>query len=83
MTTKINIQEEILAEINKLSTSQLNEVLQFIININLSNNSNSINGEKSIETKNKKHRVGILKGTFNLPLPDDFDQPLEDMEEYM
>ena len=26
---------------------------------------------------------GSLKGTFVLPLPDDFDQPLEDFKEYM
>ena len=24
----------------------------------------------------------ILKGTFVLPLPDDFDEPLEDFQEY-
>jgi hypothetical protein len=26
----------------------------------------------------KKRRSGILKGTFVLPLPDDFDEPLAD-----
>ncbi|NES18965.1 MAG: DUF2281 domain-containing protein [Symploca sp. SIO3E6] len=31
----------------------------------------------------KKRRSGILKGTFVLPLPDDFDEPLEDFEQYM
>jgi hypothetical protein len=31
----------------------------------------------------RKRRVGILKGTFVLPLPDDFDEPLEDFKEYM
>lgn len=30
----------------------------------------------------KKRRVGILKGTFVLPLSDDFDEPLEDFQEY-
>jgi hypothetical protein len=30
----------------------------------------------------KKRRVGILKGTFVLPLPDDFDDSLEDFQEY-
>jgi hypothetical protein len=30
----------------------------------------------------KKRRVGILKGTFVLPLPDNFDEPLEDFQEY-
>ncbi|MHC5768948.1 MAG: DUF2281 domain-containing protein [Nostoc sp.] len=31
----------------------------------------------------KKRRSGILKGTFVLPLPDDFDEPLEVFKEYM
>jgi hypothetical protein len=30
-----------------------------------------------------KRRAGILKGTFVLPLPDDFDEPLADFKEYM
>jgi Protein of unknown function (DUF2281) len=31
----------------------------------------------------KKRQAGFLKGTFLLPLPDDFDEPLEDFQEYM
>lgn len=31
----------------------------------------------------KKRRSGILKGTFVLPLPDYFDEPLADFKEYM
>ena len=31
----------------------------------------------------KKRQAGFLKGTFTLPLPDDFDQPLDDLKEYM
>ena len=27
--------------------------------------------------------AGSMKGTFILPLPDDFDEPLTDLEEYM
>lgn len=34
-------------------------------------------------SSNKKRHAGALKGTFVLPLPDDFDQPLSDFEEYM
>lgn len=33
--------------------------------------------------KPKKRRSGILQGTFVLPLADDFDEPLEDFQEYM
>ncbi|BAZ12464.1 hypothetical protein NIES4071_42950 [Calothrix sp. NIES-4071] len=36
-----------------------------------------------VNSSHKKRRSGILKGTFNLPLPDDFNQPLEDFKEYM
>ncbi|MEY2977055.1 MAG: DUF2281 domain-containing protein [Prochlorotrichaceae cyanobacterium] len=38
---------------------------------------------KSVETPQKKRRSGILEGTFVLPLPDDFDDPLEEFAEYM
>ncbi|MEB3886968.1 DUF2281 domain-containing protein [Lyngbya sp. CCY1209] len=31
----------------------------------------------------KKRRSGILQGMFVLPLPDDFDEPLEDFQDYM
>jgi hypothetical protein len=39
---------------------------------------------KGIEKNPEKRRLsGSMKGTFVLPLPDDFDEPLEDFEEYM
>lgn len=31
----------------------------------------------------KKRRSGILQGMLVLPLPDDFDEPLEDLKDYM
>jgi len=31
----------------------------------------------------KKPLAGSMKGTFVLPLPEDFDAPLEEFEEYM
>lgn len=31
----------------------------------------------------KKRRAGTMKGMFVLPLPDDFDEPLEEFKEYM
>ena len=36
-----------------------------------------------VKPSQKKRRADLLKGTFVLPLPDDFDEPLEDMKEYM
>jgi hypothetical protein len=31
----------------------------------------------------KKSLLGCMKGTFVLPLPDDFNEPLEEFAEYM
>jgi Protein of unknown function (DUF2281) len=39
--------------------------------------------EEPIETPRKKRRAGTMKGTFVLPLADDFDAPLDDFQEYM
>lgn len=37
-----------------------------------------------IENKPKKRRLaGSMKGTFVLPLPDNFDEPLEEFLDYM
>jgi len=39
---------------------------------------------KSSETNTgKKRRSGILQGMFVLPLPDGFDEPLEDLKDYI
>jgi Protein of unknown function (DUF2281) len=35
------------------------------------------------KSSKKKRRSGILQGTFGLPLPADFDAPLEDFGDYM
>ena len=38
----------------------------------------------STEAPQKKYRrAGTMEDMFVLPLPDDFDEPLEDMKEYM
>ena len=31
----------------------------------------------------KKRLAGSMKGTFVLPLPDDFDEPLDDFKDYI
>ena len=36
-----------------------------------------------IEPPKKKSLAGCMKGTFVLPLPDDFNDPLEEFAEYM
>ena len=36
-----------------------------------------------IQQPKKRSRAGSMKGTFVLPLPDDFNDPIDDFEEYM
>ncbi len=38
---------------------------------------------KTTPVPQKKRQAGFLKGTFVLPLAEDFDVPLEDFQEYM
>ena len=44
---------------------------------------NHSEGSSSQQSETRKRRSGILQGTFVLPLADDFDEPLEDFQEYM
>lgn len=44
---------------------------------------NYAKGNSAQESQTHKRRSGILRGTFVLPLPGDFDEPLEDFQEYM
>ena len=39
--------------------------------------------EGAIEMPRKKRQAGTMKGTFVLPLAEDFDAPLDDFQEYM
>lgn len=39
--------------------------------------------EETQEKPKKKRLVGSMKGTFVLPLPEDFDEPLDDFKDYM
>jgi Protein of unknown function (DUF2281) len=38
---------------------------------------------QSTSQPQRKRQAGFLKGTFALPLPEDFNEPLEDFQEYM
>ncbi|MBW4541603.1 MAG: DUF2281 domain-containing protein [Myxacorys chilensis ATA2-1-KO14] len=67
----------ILETLKKLSNAAKLEVLhyaEFLVAKEL---------ENSVENAEKKRQAGALKGTFVLPLPDDFDEPLDDFKEYM
>ena len=45
--------------------------------------SNVTDSEKDTQTTKKRSLAGFMKGTFVLPLPDDFNEPLEEFAEYM
>jgi Protein of unknown function (DUF2281) len=70
------IETTILEYLHKLPDSLQQEVLhytQFLLETHAKNNPLS----------QKKRQAGFLKGTFDLPLPEDFNDPLEDFQEYM
>lgn len=73
------IQPVILEKLEELPESLQTEVLHYIEFLIDKHGKDSIQAEPT-----KKLRVaGTMKGMFVLPLPDDFDEPLEDMKEYM
>jgi hypothetical protein len=43
----------------------------------------SRSGKNVASSPVKKRQAGMMKGTFVLPLVDDFNAPLEDFQEYM
>jgi hypothetical protein len=73
------IQPVILEKLDKLPEPLQTEVLhyiEFLLDKHATN--------PTPEEAQKKHRLaGSMKGTFVLPLPDDFDEPLKEFEEYM
>lgn len=75
----MTIDTEILQTITQMPEPLKQEVLHYAKYL-IENYSESKSEE---EQPQKKRRAGILKGTFVLPLPDDFDEPLEDFREYM
>lgn len=75
---KTMIQPVILEKLEELPESLQTEVLHYIEFLIEKQAKNSTQ-----EKPTKKRRVaGTMKGMFVLPLPDDFDEPLEDMKEY-
>jgi len=70
---------EIFQAIAKMPEPLKKEILHYA-NYLINNYSADVSKE---DLPQKKRRSGILEGTFVLPLPDDFDEPLEDFREYM
>ncbi len=75
----MNIDTEIWQMVLKMPEPLKQELLHYAKYL-MSNYSKDVPPEQNSV---KKRRSGILKGTFVLPLPDDFDEPLEDFKEYM
>ena len=76
---KTMIQPVILEKLEELPESLQTEVLHYIEFLLEKQSKNSTQ-----EQPTKKRRVaGTMKGMFVLPLPDDFDQPIQDMKEYV
>jgi Protein of unknown function (DUF2281) len=70
------IETTILEYLHKLPDSLQQEVLhytQFLLETHT----------KSTSQSQKKRQAGFLKGTFVLPLTEDFNEPIEDFQEYM
>ena len=79
----MTIESDILQNVEKLPDSVKQAVFlytKFLVKEYGKENKNQEGKERASQ---KKRRSGILKGTFVLPLPEDFDEPLEDFQEYM
>ncbi len=77
----MTIEAAILKNIEKLPDSVKNAV--FLYTEFLASQYHKDTAEEADLTTKKPRFAGSMKGTFVLPLPDDFDDPLEDLEEYM
>ena len=70
------IEATIIEYLQKLPNSLQQEVLhytQFLLETHT---------KSTLQPQNKR-QTGFLKGTFALPLAEDFNEPLEDFQEYM
>ena len=75
----MTIDQEIFQTVVTMPESLKQELLHYAKYL-MENYSQDVPSEHN---SSNKRRSGILKGTFVLPLPDDFDEPLEDFKEYM
>ncbi|MEO0986227.1 MAG: DUF2281 domain-containing protein [Cyanobacteria bacterium J06639_14] len=75
----MTVDTEILQTLTQMPESLKQEVLHYAKYL-IQNYSHPT----SMQNKPKKRRsAGSMKDMFVLPLPDDFDEPLEDLKEYM
>lgn len=77
----MTIEAAILRNIGKLPDTVKQAVLMYTEFL-----ANQYASEEVAETQEKpkkKRLAGSMKGTFVLPLPEDFDEPLDDFKDYM
>ncbi len=84
----MKISEIASEKIDKLPLDQQQEVLDFIEFLQSKIEPETIDKPLSFlevvkEITTKKKLAGSMKGTFILPLSEDFDEPLEEFEGYM
>lgn len=77
----MTLEADILKNIEKLPDSVKQSV--FLYTEFLSSQYVKEKSEEVGKTLEKDRLAGSMKGTFVLPLPDNFDEPLEEFEEYM
>ena len=88
-STAVSLDEEVLKVFAGMSDSLKLEVLhyaEYLLHKNTAENdsTNLVDADVSeVKTTEKKTLFGCMKGTFVLPLPDDFNEPLDDFAEYM
>jgi hypothetical protein len=70
------ITSQVMEQLEQLPESLQAKVLDYVKSLQQANIEET---ETILELPIKKRRSGILKGTFVLPLPEDFDQPLDDL----
>jgi Protein of unknown function (DUF2281) len=77
----MTIETEILNNIEKLPESVKNAV--FLYTEFLASQYGEAKSNETEENPKKRRLAGSMKGTFVLPLPDNFDEPLEEFADYM
>jgi Protein of unknown function (DUF2281) len=77
----MTIEADILKNVEKLPDSVKQAV--FLYTEFLATQYAEVDPKATEKTLEKRRLAGSMKGTFVLPLPDDFDQPLEDFDEYL
>jgi len=80
----MTIETELLQTLSRMPEQLKQETLRYAKYL-IDNHSETMAEPHPNQAQNQpsKRRSGILQGTFVLPLPDDFDEPLEDFKEYM